>query len=553
MKKRGTILLYTVIITSFLLIMGLTLAQTILIEQRLSAGFDNSQAAYFAAETGIEYAMNENSCLPNTRTVWLDGNVQKVGFSVREENGLFYSIGISNGVKREISTPFVRIIDLVLDSGGTVQINNLPAKYSCVNAAYSNLSEPSSQGENIIKVSDISRFAIGDGIFLYQNINSSGAGYSEVLDSTGGQFESTIKDIDYESKTITLSGSLNRNFPGNDRTQVISIKKLRSVKITNNTTLTAPGYNGKFGGILRLNSGNSLNIDSGSKIDMTAKGYRGNEGPGGGMKGTVPYIAAYTDYGGGSGAGYANRGGNAANTCLAYGGNTYGSSTGPMYMGSGGGLGDGMLNTYGYGGGLIILNAKEMFLNGVISSDGGGGGGPNNLLANGYSVDNSYAGLGGGSGGGIEIISPEIDFSGFISSAGGGGSAGKPTDTSATGFDNGLGFPGKLGIGGKGGDWYGAIGGAGGDLGSQAGVGGASPGQGSVGEPGGVSAGGGGTPLEGGSGGSPCFTGGGGGSAGRILIKVFNFNNFYHAFGHVDAPNASGKIGPYAYFLGLYY
>ena len=547
LAEKGSILMYTALTSVIALIIGLSIVEVVISELGASDSAFKSQSALYAAESGVEYVKSRNNCVQDRITIWLDSPANKIGFSAFEESGVIYSTGIAYGIRRDISVPSLRKIDLVLDNAGIVSIDNLPSPYACMNAKYTNLVQNSNIGDDTIFVNDISGFSRGSKVLLAQMKNASGSNYNEVLDLYGGQQEFIIKEIDTALKKVTLESTLARNFPAT-YTQVINIRNFNSVKLLGNTTLTAPAYNGIVGGILNLNSSSFIEINTNSSIDMTAKGYRGNEGPGAG-RGGLTDATNPGFFGSASGAGYAAVGGSAAGPCNAPGGLSYGSANGPLFMGSGGGIGHCMINNNGKGGGLIRISANFLNIKGIISSDGGGGGG-----SSGYaSCPSGYSGLGGGSGGGIEISSPTISFSGFLSSAGGGGSEWRYW------------WSGQNGYLGKGGDGHSRepgctgitanpTGGIGGFIGSPVGNGGNGSWGAANGGNGGFCSGGGGVGLCENSGGSTCFTGGGGGTGGRILIKYSTFNGGLlnsGSAGYADAPGASNKIGPYAYFIKI--
>jgi hypothetical protein len=544
--KIGSTMLFAVLVLSFILIMGLSVAQTIFIEQRLTSGYKESQAAYFAAESGIEYAMKNTGCFPGASDdiVWLDGESQKVGFRVWDEGGMTHSLGISNGIKRELTAPTTRRSSLVLDNAGEVLINNLPTSpvdYSCMNAAYASLIEDANVGTNILKLDSVSGFAVGDGVYIYQNYNKFDSDYTEIIyNSVGAKQESEITSVDIDSNTITIKDDTIKLFPGVNRTQVLSIKRFGSIEISGNTTLTAPGFNGIKGGILALDAGSLLSVGVGASIDMVAKGYRGGlsgsngEGPGGGKLSDLRLAGGGGGYGGlgGTAEGGVSPGGS------VYAGWVWNAPPKAPFMGSGGAAGKCNADNFANGGGLIMLSSDRLSIQGSIKADGGGGNGKVAASLPPDCVDDYGGGSGGGSGGGINITSSIINFNGYISAAGGGGS----------GFYNGGNYDdedGSVGVNGYGGD--GGEGGTGGPPGSPGAGGNARESRCDIG---GRSAGGSGCNWSGL--GLSYITGGGGGGAGVILIKYKSFNNHRTLLRIADTPGASNKIGPYAYFWRIY-
>jgi hypothetical protein len=358
---------------------------------------------------------------------------------------------------------------------------------------------------------------VGEEILIIQMKNSDPAtGYSEIVSSedfSGGRQRVAVKDVQAEGKKIILESPLIRNFPANF-TQVITIRNFKAVKIYNSSTLTAPAYNGSTGGVLALNVGGELFLDSNSLITMFAKGYP-----------SARLSSNLNGPGGGIGGGYGGYGGDYTSTS----GLVYGPPTN-LFMGSGGGFGDSFLasGTHGYGGGLIMLSSDTMKIYGKIEADGNGAQG------SGASGDSGRAG--GGSGGGIEMISSSITFGGVVSAAGGSGSSyGEYPGYSDEGeYTYASWTSGQRGQNGKGGSLSGGGPGIGGNGGR-----GSSP---SIISMAGFSAGAGGSSNKDG------IIGGGGGAAGRIFIKTQSFNGATPN-GYADAPGAPNKIGPYAYFM----
>jgi len=139
--------------------------------------------------------------------------------------------------------------------------------------------------------------------------------------------------------------------------------QFKSLELINGTILTQ-GTN-----CLWLDISGDLTVDATSKIDVTGKGYGGSSGPGRGGNG-----AFY-----GAGAGYGGAGGNSSSQ--AVGGGVYGSLTGPVDLGSGGGSGN---YVGGNGGGAVWLTVGgTLTVNGALTANGvdgqggpsGGGGG----------------------------------------------------------------------------------------------------------------------------------------------------------------------------------
>jgi len=191
-----------------------------------------------------------------------------------------------------------------------------------------------------------------------------------------------------------------------------------------------PTING--GGQLSLNILGNATIQSGGSIYADALGSPQNQGNGHGvLYGSSPLQP-------GSGAGHGGYGGYGVSN-LVSGGLTYGSTTLPTLMGSGGG-GSSPNSIGGAGGGYINLHVNgTLQLDGILSANGGngtgsgGGGGSGgslnlnfgtlagsgSILANGGNGANAVGG--GGGGGRIALYFNTNLFAGSVSAYGGGG------------------------------------------------------------------------------------------------------------------------------------
>jgi len=205
-------------------------------------------------------------------------------------------------------------------------------------------------------------------------------------------------------------------------------------KLEVNETVTLEGkqiyddvYVGKTGSIivgwskkLNLVVRGTLTIESGGKIsasgqpDVKAEDYE--------------YVLATReptiDASGGGGGGYGGDGGKGGDNGKKQGGRggtTYGKDTNPIERGmngaKGGGAEDtdprGAPGTGGSGGGVIIIDANKLILNGKIESDGADGG---------YGTPSKgTAGGGGGSGGSVYLTTKNLLHNGLITADGGNG------------------------------------------------------------------------------------------------------------------------------------
>ena len=230
----------------------------------------------------------------------------------------------------------------------------------------------------------------------------------------------------------------------------------RNITVQNGGSIKVYPWNGNEGGQLILRAIDTINIDSSSNIDVSAAGYRGGMGypsrynghnnqgtigvPGESFLGLGRRMDACVAWGGGGGGGghdtgnYGGAGGGGgygtpgttaqntpANGCGGRGGGAYGDvEINFFYLGSGGGSGgtdedhDGRGGHGGTGGGAIMLEAREVILDGGILANGGSGG---------NATSSNNGGGGGGSGGSIVIRGRQIQIasSATVSAQGGAG------------------------------------------------------------------------------------------------------------------------------------
>jgi hypothetical protein len=176
------------------------------------------------------------------------------------------------------------------------------------------------------------------------------------------------------------------------------------------SSLTHTAENGVTVSSVNIRVSGLFDLQAGATVTATGKGYRGGgqDAPGFGPG------AGGTDTGnneGGGGGGYGGAGGSGVGAPGGAGGGTYGSASSPIPMGPGGG-GSGNTNAGGAGGGVVIIDAAQMMLDGVIVSSG---------LAGGSTTGGNPAAGGGGSGGGVSITAGTFSGTGAIDVRGGDG------------------------------------------------------------------------------------------------------------------------------------
>ena len=173
-----------------------------------------------------------------------------------------------------------------------------------------------------------------------------------------------------------------------------------SLVVTNGGVMThSPSVYNSVTNRIDLTIATDVLIGSGSKIDVSGKGYGGGTGPGAGRR-----------VGQGGGGGYGGQGGNSTDGA---GGSTYGSVTDPGDVGSGGGNNYADLGGGAGGGALRLVVAGALRVDGVVQANG----------ADGLTTGGNCAG--GGSGGMIKLRVGSLagDSTGLIQAKGGNGAS----------------------------------------------------------------------------------------------------------------------------------
>ena len=221
--------------------------------------------------------------------------------------------------------------------------------------------------------------------------------------SGAGQYE--IQEVSSVSgRTINFRSSLKYayTYSGGSGAQAVSVPNYKTLTVTSSGRIEASTYDGSTRGVVVFKA-IKLQIDSGGKIEVSGKGFRGGpqrqKGTWIGYTGESYTFSGYTqkgnnaNNGGGGGSSYCSCGESAGSG--SYGtvglnptgrscskqphgqnGNTYGDSAlTKIYLGSGGG--GGCRNDYSCeypdgenGGGMVFVEADTAILNGNIVSDG---------------------------------------------------------------------------------------------------------------------------------------------------------------------------------------
>ncbi len=215
-------------------------------------------------------------------------------------------------------------------------------------------------------------------------LKASGSDLSELLILNNGN-TSGVTPVSGTYETVTIRGGGTIALMQTDPVSMVSLL------ISENTQVTHPANNSDQTYVLDLTVTGNMQIEDGSSIDVSSKGYTGGEGTGQGEDST-------------NSAGGAGHGGNGGRARYTGRGESYGSPAEPVTIGSGGGSRDSYNG--GSGGGALKLTVNGVFtLNGDILADGGNG--------------SYYAG--GGSGGSVYLIAGTITGFGSITAHGGNG------------------------------------------------------------------------------------------------------------------------------------
>ncbi|MHB1845757.1 MAG: beta strand repeat-containing protein, partial [Deltaproteobacteria bacterium] len=262
---------------------------------------------------------------------------------------------------------------------------------------------------------------------------------------------------------LTVQGALDVNAPVSapsltvQGTLDVNAKLSISGNLTVDSGATVTHDSGATG--FNLAVAGTLAVSSGGAINVTGKGLAAGPNSGFGNQGatldptTLQTVAGAGAHNGAShgGLGGYNDGGQVPPNPV------YGSSSNPLELGAGGGIGDcGIVG--GYGGGLTLLTAGTLQLDGAIHADGappaggcrnggGGAGGSVNVTATTFAGSGTITAMGGNSGSGaggggrIRVSYGTTTFSGTFSATGGqGGPSGAPgtvevTSTGASGTE----------------------------------------------------------------------------------------------------------------------
>ncbi len=317
-------------------------------------------------------------------------------------------------------------------------------------------------------------FAVGDKAIIIQmkgagidTANSSGFGDITSINEAGNFEFVTVESI--TANTIKLKYLLVQNYNPNGAVQLVRVPRYITAWVQG-SPLTAPAWDGSTGGVLALEASGAVDINNGSSITMTGKGFRGGTlNPGSFIQyNTTEYSSALlSNKGGGKGEsitepdslrtasrGAAANGGGGGNQHNAGGGGGANGGAGGMggrefansptalinggigghkldfkgkypkiFMGGGGGAGhqnDGVGTAGVAGGGIVIIksgvlvgrgniiaaNGNSQTLNSINDGAGGGGGGGSIFLDVERITSPVLIEAKGGNGGNVNIAQP---------------------------------------------------------------------------------------------------------------------------------------------------
>jgi prepilin-type N-terminal cleavage/methylation domain-containing protein len=276
----------------------------------------------------------------------------------------------------------------------------------------------------------------------------------------------------------------------NQRVMLQRVPNYTNVTVNSGVVLSASAWNSVKGGVLAFRSNGNISING--SLSVSNLGFNGGAGGGGsgyytgqnntqagsgqgpsGITGSLmggtgtgvctPQLcggsSGVSGGGGGGGGGYANSGStgsNSPNTGIGgAGGSSYGSAAlDKLHLGAGGAggsggtaymCGGGAGGTGGYGGGIVLLQVKNLTVSGTGSVVSGGQNGSNGSSSCNSSYDGDGGGGGGGAGGSIRIYSYQTTNSGSISALAGTRGNGA-TGSTRSGGNGGNGSVGRIAV-----------------------------------------------------------------------------------------------------------
>ncbi len=151
-----------------------------------------------------------------------------------------------------------------LDVSGTSYTDDVRAAVTGVNEA----------GQNTVKVADASGFSTGDEVLIISMQDPE----TNLELNVAGQHE-TKRITNISGNILTLNGALLHLYDaGGDRKhEVLRVPQFRDVTVHDGGTITCHNWDGTTGGIVFFRATGTVTVESGGKIDVSGKGYRGGE------------------------------------------------------------------------------------------------------------------------------------------------------------------------------------------------------------------------------------------------------------------------------------
>lgn len=224
----------------------------------------------------------------------------------RSQTELFASLFDSPGVARAESKG--RDGDLVVTAASTI-VNRYAILARDAAAGSKTLLVTYPGGEHGLRADQL---AAGDLILIVQ---MAGATIAAIDDPGYGQVTSLNNAGRYEYVTISRAdgglltlnppcGGLLNDYTVSGKVQIVRVPRYNSLTISAGGSLTAPAWNGAFGGIVAVQVDNNAVIDG--EINVSGQGFRGGASPGlGGAIGRLEYVSAQQEFGAEKGEGIA--------------------------------------------------------------------------------------------------------------------------------------------------------------------------------------------------------------------------------------------------------
>ncbi len=309
----------------------------------------------------------------------------------------------------------------------TIVLDKAPRKNSSLPEIYWAAVEAFKDGAKTVTVSDAAGFDPGDAaVLIHMQGSKDRVGIYELV----RVLEKTGKDIKLQAAVEKIYGATTNDDLSGQKVRLVRVPTFERVIIDGQGELTVSAWDGNQGGLLVMQVKEYVRVANGGRLHVDGKGYRGAPSVSGTTQpGTAgeSFDALPSQEGGGSagsagakaasggGGGYVEAGvagkdsdGQAAGT----GGKTYGGTLEDrLVLGSGGGAGgidnssagnkNDAVGAGGAGGGIILLWARTLNLNGGFSARGLAGG-------DAASAGGSVGGGGGGSGGSVYVVAERV-------------------------------------------------------------------------------------------------------------------------------------------------